>query len=156
MIQKLKNILLGDAAYADTADDEADRQQLALAALLVEMARADFDETHDEHGLIIDLLAGHFDLTSAESLELLQRSREANDKSVCLFDFTRALHESLGEQQKHQVIRLLWQVAMADSRIDKYEDNLVRKIAGLLYVSDHDVIRIKHEVLAKGGGDAEI
>ncbi len=156
MLGKLKNILLGDAAYADTADAEADRQQLALAALLVEMARADFDETHDEHGLIIDLLADHFGLTSAESLELLQRSREANDKSVCLFDFTRALHESLNEQQKNEVIRLLWQVAIADSRIDKYEDNLVRKIAGLLYVSDHDVIRIRHEVLESVGGASGI
>jgi uncharacterized tellurite resistance protein B-like protein len=147
MIGKLKNILLGDAAFADTAADDADRRQLALAALLVEMARADFDESHDEHSLIIDLLSDHFGLTSAESLELLQRSREANDRSVCLFDFTRALHESLDEQQKNEVIRLLWQIAMADSRIDKYEDSLVRKIAGLLYVSDHDVIRIRHEVL---------
>ena len=39
MISKLKKILLGDAAFAATADNEIDRQQLALAALLVEIAR---------------------------------------------------------------------------------------------------------------------
>jgi uncharacterized tellurite resistance protein B-like protein len=147
MIGKLKNLLLGDKAYAETATDPDDRQQLALAALLVEMARADFDESQDEQNSIIDLLAEHFSLTAAESLELLNRAREAADSAVCLFDFSRALHQSLDEEQKQGVIRLLWQVALADNSIDKYEDYLVRKVADLLYVSPGDVVRIKHEVI---------
>jgi uncharacterized tellurite resistance protein B-like protein len=147
MIGKLKKILLGDAAYRDNVESKEDRKQLALAALLVEMARADFDETHDEHSLIIDLLATHYGLSSAESLELLNKARVANDKAVCLFDFTRSLRESLDAEQKKDVIRLLWQVANADNKLDKYEDYLVRKVADLLYVSDSDVIRLKHEVI---------
>jgi len=147
MIGKLKKILLGDSAYRDTAENTEDRQQLALASLLVEMARADFDATHDEHSLIIDLLATHYGLSSAESLELLNKARVANDKAVCLFDFTRSLRESLDAEQKKDVIRLLWQVANADNKLDKYEDYLVRKVADLLYVSDSDVIRLKHEVI---------
>jgi uncharacterized tellurite resistance protein B-like protein len=150
MIGKLKKILMGQAAFAATANDERDRQQLALASLLVEMARADFDEAQDEHSLIIDLLSDHFDLSPAEALELLNRAREANARAVCLFDFTRALHQSLDVQQKQDVIRLLWQVANADSRLDKYEDYLVRKVADLLYVSHADVIRIKYEVIGQG------
>ena len=43
MIGKLKNILMGDKAYSANAENQEDRQQLALASLLVEMARADFD-----------------------------------------------------------------------------------------------------------------
>jgi uncharacterized tellurite resistance protein B-like protein len=147
MIGKLKNILMGDKAFSANAENQEDRQQLALASLLVEMARADFDETHDEHSLIIDLLASHYDLSPAEALELLNKARAANDKAVCLFDFTRALHKSLDEEQKQAVIRLLWQVANADDQLDKYEDFLVRKVADLLYVSHSDVIRLKHEVM---------
>jgi uncharacterized tellurite resistance protein B-like protein len=146
MLGKLKGVLLGDSAYKDTAPDPADRQQLALASLLVEMARADFDETQDEHSQIIDLLANHFELTSAEALELLNRAREANNKAVCLFDFTRSLHASLDADQKTEVIRLLWQVALADSKLDKYEDYLVRKVADLLFVPHGEVVRLKHEV----------
>ena len=146
MLGKLKGMLLGDTAYKDTAVDSDERQELALAALLVEMARADFDESQDEHNRIIDLLSQHFELSSAEALELLKRAREANDKSVCLFDFTRALHESLDDEQKLAVIRLLWQVALADAKLDKYEDYLVRKVADLLYVPHSDVMRMKHEV----------
>jgi uncharacterized tellurite resistance protein B-like protein len=147
MIGKLKNILMGDKAFSANAENQEDRQQLALASLLVEMARADFDETHDEHSLIIDLLASHYDLSSAEALELLNKARAANDKAVCLFDFTRSLHKSLDAEQKKDVIRLLWQVANADDQLDKYEDFLVRKVADLLYVPHSDVVRLKHEVM---------
>jgi uncharacterized tellurite resistance protein B-like protein len=147
MIGKLKSILMGDTAFGDKAENQEDRQQLALASLLVEMARADFDETHDEQSLIVSLLASHYDLSSAESLELLHKARTANTKAVCLFDFTRSLHNSLDAEQKQEVIRLLWQVANADNKLDKYEDFLVRKVADLLYVPDSDVIRLKHEVM---------
>ena len=147
MISKLKKILLGDAAFAVTADNEIDRQQLALAALLVEMARADFDENKDEHRLIVDLLSVHFELTTDEATTLLEHARAASDKAVCLFDFTRALHKSFDADEKQAVIRLLWQVANADNKLDKYEDFLVRKVADLLYVPHSDVIRLKHEVM---------
>lgn len=146
MLGKIKNMLLGDVAYKDTEADSDERQQLALASLLVEMARADFDESQEEHNRIIDLLSTHFELSSAESLKLLNRAREANNKAVCLFDFTRALHQSLDAEQKLEVISLLWQVALADTKLDKYEDYLVRKVADLLYVPHSDVVRIKHEV----------
>lgn len=148
MIGKLKNILLGDAAFAATADNENDRQELALASLLVEMARADFDESDNEHLLIRELLADHFELSGDEANELLSRARAANDKAVCLFDFTRALHKSFDDEQKQAVIRLLWQVANADDNLCKYEDYLVRKVADLLYVAHSDVVRIKHEVIS--------
>ncbi|MCP4001604.1 MAG: TerB family tellurite resistance protein [Gammaproteobacteria bacterium] len=147
MIRKLKNLLLGDKAYAETAADAEDRKQLALAALLVEMARADFDESQGEHDRIIDLLAGHFNLSGSEAQELLTRARETADSAVCLFDFSRTLHQSLDDGQKQEVVRLLWQVALADENIDKYEDYLVRKVADLLYVSHSDVVRLKHEVV---------
>jgi len=147
LFAKLKDKLLGDIAYKDAEAKAEDRQQLALAALLVEMAQADFDETQGEHNLIIDLLAAHFELTSAQALELLNRARSANDKAVCLYDFTRALHQSLDGQQKLEVIKLMWEVALADQQLDKYEDYLVRKVADLLYVPHSDVIRVKHEVI---------
>jgi uncharacterized tellurite resistance protein B-like protein len=93
------------------------------------------------------LLASHYGLSSAESLELLNRARDANEKAVCLFDSTRLLHKSLDAEQRIDVIRLLWQVANSDNRLDKYEDYLVRKVADLLHVSHSDVIRMKHEVI---------
>lgn len=147
MIGKLKNILMGSAAYSATASNPEERKQLALASLLIEVARADFDEADAEHAAIIDLLSSHFDLQPEEATQLLTRAQESADSAVCLFDFTRALHQCLDAEQRQSVIRLLWQVALADNKLDRYEEYLVRKVADLLYVPDSDVMRIRHEVM---------
>jgi len=146
MLGKLKSILLGNAAFAATAENPADRKQLALAALLIEMARADFDEHHTEHSEIAKLLATNYELSPAEARSLIERAQTASNTSVCLFDATRALHESLDAEEKREIIRMLWQVAYTDKKLDKYEDYLVRKIADLLYVSHSDVVQLKDEI----------
>ena len=143
---------MGSTAYSETARDPEQREQLALASLLVEMARADFDEAEMEHAAIIDLLSGHFELEPQEATQLLERARDSSDSAVCLFDFTRALHQCLDAEQRQTVIRLLWQVALADNKLDRYEDYLVRKVADLLYVPDSDVMRIRHKVMEGSGG----
>jgi len=146
MLKKIKNMMLGANAYAESAEDPEERQQLALAALLVEVARADFSESSVEHAEIKRLLAAHFELTQGEAAKLFERASKAMDESVSLFDFTRALHESMDYDEKQGVIELLWKVALSDNELDKYEDYLVGKVADLLYVSRKDVIRIKNEV----------
>jgi len=146
MFGKLKEILLGSQAYAESAASPEERQQLALAALLVEMARADFDESADEHHEIQRLLAGHFELSEAEAADLLKKAAGAMDEAVCLFDFTRALHDSLDYEQKLAVVTLLWQVALSDEGLDKYEEYLMRKVGDLLYVSPADIIRIRNQL----------
>ena len=146
MIGKLKSILLGNAAFAATAESPTDRKQLALAALLIEMARADFDEQHTEKNEITELLANKYELSPAETRSLIQRAQIVSHTAVSLFDSTRALHECLDADERREVIRMLWQVAYTDHKLDKYEDYLVRKIADLLYVSHKDVIRLKNEV----------
>jgi len=146
MFGKLKDILLGSQAYAESAASPEERQQLALAALLVEMARSDFDESADEHHEIKRLLAGHFELSEVEAADLLKKAAGAMDEAVCLFDFTRALHDSLDYEQKLAVVTLLWQVALSDERLDKYEEYLMRKVGDLLYVSPADIIRIRNQL----------
>ena len=145
MLKRIKELVLGEKPAA-AAETEQERQELALAAVLVEMARADFDEAEQEQSRIVALLASHFELTADEATALMRRAETALDDSVSLFGFTRAMHEVMSAEERLEVIRLLWQVALADNNIDKYEDYLVRKVADLLYVSHSDVVRIKNEV----------
>ena len=56
------------------------------------------------------------------------------------------LNKTLTEKDKERVVLLLWQIAYADGRLDKYEDSMVSKIADLLYVSRVRVMRLKHDV----------
>ncbi len=121
--------------------------KLATAALLVEMARADFSEDAVEQLLVHDLLAKWFDLDIQETNLLFDNASEKADQTVSLHEFTKLLHDSLDQEEKQYVIEMLWRVAMADDHLDKYEDYLVRKIADLFYINSSTLARIRHKVL---------
>ncbi len=136
---------------------DPDQVPLAMAALLVEAARADHQIAEAELGEIGTLLAAQLDLAHEKATALVQRARAAVERSVSLYEFTQPLHESLDYGQKQDLVRMLWHVVLADRRLDKYEDYLVGKVAELLYVVRGDVVRLRHEVQqacpAAGGGD---
>jgi len=146
MLKKLKDLFAADETASDDAAD--DKLKLSLAALLVEMARADFDQTDDENAEIGRMLAEHFSMSEAEALELLNAAEVATDDAVCLHDFTRTLHNALSLDEKLKVIELLWRLAYSDDELNKYEDHLIRKVADLMYVPVSDVVRLKNEVRA--------
>ena len=89
-------------------------------------------------------------LDAAAAELLLEEARTAADQAVELQQFTRRLHEQLSVAEKQRVVEMLWQVALADSRLDKHEDHLVRRIAELLYVPHSDLIRIRNRVRSTG------
>ena len=120
--------------------------RFATAILLVEIARADYSEEFAEELTILRLLEDFFDLTDEESALLVEEAKAEADHAASLQAFTRQLHESLSPEEKLGIIEMLWKVALADDHLDKHEDHLVRKIAGLLYVSHSDLIRIRNRV----------
>ena len=122
--------------------------QLATALLLIEVARADYAEDLTEDQAIFGLLRDFFALGDDELTLLVEEARAESDHSASLQSFTRQLHEVLTLEEKHHVVEMLWRVAFADSHLDKHEDHLVRKVAGLLYISHSDLIRIRNQVRA--------
>lgn len=120
--------------------------QFATAVLLVEVARADFAEDLSENQAIMEILKAFFALTEQETAMLVEDAKAHADRAASLQAFTRRLHEELTVAEKHRIVEMLWQVALADGHLDKHEDHLVRKIAGLLYVSHSDLIRIRNRV----------
>jgi uncharacterized tellurite resistance protein B-like protein len=149
--------LLGRLATPTGETVDAERVALAMAALLVEAARADHRVEEQELEELATLLALRLNLDADTAADLLRRALEAVERSVSLYEFTRPLHETFDYAQKEEFVRMLWRVALADRRLDKYEDYLIGKVSELLYVARGDVLRLKHEVLQLGpaatGGD---
>ena len=137
--------LMSSTAVAVAPGDPAGRVRLAVAALLVEIARADHREEAIEHEAITSLVARHFRLERGEAVELLAEARSAVENSVSLREFTAPLHQDLSYEDKQAIIGMLWDVALGDSNLDKYEDYLIGKVAELLYVTRGDVMRLKFE-----------
>ena len=96
--------------------------------------------------MIIELLKEYFLLDGEDADDLFLEAEKIADNSVSLHEFTRTLHETLNEKAKNEIIEMLWRLALVDDSLDRYEDYLVRKIADLLYVSNSNVLRIKHEL----------
>ena len=113
MLSRLRQYL--DSARSPAAPaDPAARVRLAVAALLVELARADHDELAVEHAAIAGLIARHFQLDPAATEELLAEARTAVADAVSLREFTAPLHADLSYLEKLRIITMLWDVAVED------------------------------------------
>ena len=132
---------------ADDSSSNAEHSlRLATAALMIEMTRADYDIKSIEMEAVIGMVQKHFAIPPEETGELIDLAELEADKATTYHEFTSLMNQHYSQEQKIQVIELLWEVAYADGEIEKYEDFLVRKIAELLYVSHKEFIAAKHRV----------
>ena len=145
LISQISDVITSPATTTDgtAARDAAIRN--ATAVLMVDVARADYEFDADEFDSLLRLIQAHFDLSAEDAATLVNAADERVDGLTSLHDFTQLLHNNLDEQEKARVVGLLWQIAYADGRLDKYEDALVLKISDLLHVSRGKVMQLKHD-----------
>ena len=130
---------------------KSDELQLAAAALLVEAACMDGDFDAAERTQIARLLVERFTLTAAEAETLIDEAVVAVNQTGQLYGFTRVVKDRYEIGERIQMIEMLWEVSVADGRIDHFESNLIRRIGGLLFVTDRDRGLAKQRVMARLG-----
>lgn len=149
MIKRLFDQIVGAISEPAPTDGDPDGRDKAIrratAVLMLDVALADkvFDRSELDH--LQAIAESHFELGPGEAAELIDTARSEAEELVSLYDFTQLLHRHLTEEEKAQIIGMLWQIAFADGRLDKYENALVLKISDLLYVSRGRVMRLKHD-----------
>jgi uncharacterized tellurite resistance protein B-like protein len=131
--------------------DLADQLDVAVAALLVEAGRMDgnFDDT--ERQTIEQLLRLRFNLDSEAAGRLLATAERVNAESTQLFRFTHLVVERLAPEQRVRVIEMLWETVYAHGVVSPSQDALIRRVAGLIYVSDRDRGDARQRVLQRLG-----
>ena len=76
------------------------------------------------------------------------KSSEAEiEKSIDLWQFTNLINQNYSIEEKLKVIELIWKVAYSDGKLEKHEDYLAHKIAGLLRLSHGQLIDAKLKVI---------
>src|SRR5882672_934494 len=115
MLDRLLSLLGGTTPTAR----EVPSEQLAVALLLLELARSDFDFPEVERVKIRDLLAQRYQLDAAQADVLLQQAQATTQEAVSLYDYVKALNDRLDPAGKLALMEMLWQVAYADGRLDK-------------------------------------
>lgn len=153
MINRLK-ALLTDQPRSDGAAHTADELHLAAAALLVEAARMDDTVDADELARISELVRWRFGLNDEEAAELVADAERATADAVELYRFTRVVRDAFGHDERVQLVEMLWDVACADGEVHELEANLLRRICGLLNVSDRESGAARKRAHRRHGMDA--
>jgi uncharacterized tellurite resistance protein B-like protein len=136
---------------ADPALDDERQLRVCVAALLVEAARMDdrFDDA--ERQAVQRILGERYGLSPWETAELLGAAERAVDQSAQLFRFTDAVVQRVPVEDRVRILEMLWEVAYADGVLNPEEDQLLRRIAGLIHVSDRDRALARQRVLQRLG-----
>jgi len=150
-IQRFFQARIASIARGEGSEDTERSYRLATAALLVEMSRADDQVKKEELLTVTGAIRRAFALSAAETDELVRLAEVEADAATSLHEFVSLINGHLSPDQKQHVVELLWQVAFADGELDKYEEHLVRRVAGLIHVPHREFLRAKHRVQERLG-----
>ena len=120
--------------------------KIAVVALLISTAKYDGNFDDSEKLEIQKLIESYFSLSSQKTDDLFKAAEKLESEANDLHQFTRSLNEVLNEEEKLKIMELIWKIVMADGVIDNYEENLVRRLSGLLYLQDKDIGNIKNKL----------
>ena len=135
MLQSLKNIFASDQILnSETENTEID----ILSGLMIEAANTDGEVTQEELNKISHSLINVFKEDPKAVEVSLTKAFENKDNSKSLYYYTSKLNKSYTNENKIKLIEVLWEIILADNEIHDFETNLIRRLAGLLYISDVD------------------
>ena len=126
-----------DAAPPDT--------KLSVATLLVHLAAVDGVVTEGERETIANILTEHFGLGADQVRQLVGEATRSDAESVDLYKFTATLTR-LPEEERVEIIKLMWQVVYADGQNHELEDNMVWRVAELIGISTRQRTVLRHEI----------
>lgn len=153
MIEHIKALLSGRGASVTGSRDNGEIKALqqAVAAILIQAARLDGDFGAVERRRIERLLAERFTLDAAAVSALMQTAERMSDEAVDTYEFTRTISQKFDHEERIGIIEMLWDVAYADGSLHPYEGNLLRRVAGLLYVTDQESGAARKRVVERYG-----
>tara|TARA_B100001123_G_C15237387_1_gene997709 strand:+ start:754 stop:1182 length:429 start_codon:yes stop_codon:yes gene_type:complete len=125
-------------------------QNILVAALLIHAAKMDENYTNEEIEIIKKALKELSDVSSDEIIEIIKIAEKLEEDSNQIIEFTKEIKKNSMEFRL-KVIEILWKIIYSDGKADQYESNLIRRICGLLYVSDKDngdiKLKIKNQLI---------
>jgi len=145
MLKRLQDLFGAFEQPAETP--ELYRQHLAIAILLLEVAKSDHQLQRPELDRLLNVLERQWALSGDEAKALLQEAIEEVDAHVSLHEHLKVINSRLDSQQRRVLIRNLWEIACADGEIHHWEEHLIRRLAGLMGVPHKDFILSRNQAM---------
>ena len=129
-------------------DTEITDDVLAIISVLVEAANIDEVFEEREKNIISTIIQKQFSISNIKLInETIDKVNKSLAESGDLVSHTKKIKNSWSLDKRKKIIEMLWKVCLVDNSLDPYEDMLIRKIAGLLYVDPKDCNEAKQKVL---------
>lgn len=141
MINKIKAFFAKNVV--DAEDSSLSGEQLATAALLIEVMVIDGNLAEDELQSISATLAQMLDLSSEQVDELVLLSRDEVADATSLYQFTKEINAHFSHEKKLNLMTAMWRVAFADGHLDKHEEGIIRRVADLLHLRHSEFMQCK-------------
>ena len=120
-----------------------------VAAILLEAAIIDGDFAESERTAITKLLRKRFVIDDGDLDLLIERARHETENTVDLYGISKRVTKVFNYDERLELVEMLWEVVHADGIIEDFESNIMRRLAGLLHVSDRESGNAKKRVLKK-------
>ena len=140
MINRFKALFLdrGGAPESGGAGHSQDELQVAAAVLMVEAAQLDDDFDAAERARILDLVIGRFGLSREEGGALIEVAEARVEHGSELQGLTRVVKKAFTQEERIELLEMLWEVVYADGEMHHLEASLMRRVSGLLHVPDRE------------------
>ena len=118
---------------------------ILVISLLIHAAKIDENYTEIEKKIIKKAIINLNEISPNEAEEILKLAEKKEEESNQIVEFTREIKQYPMEFRL-KIIEIIWKIVYSDGTSDNYESNLIRRICGLLYISDKDNGNIKIKV----------
>ena len=126
-------------------EKDPNNKNVLIIALLIHAAKIDENYTENEKKIIKNVIVDLNEINSNQADELLKLAEEKERESNQIIEFTKEI-KKYSMEFRLKIIEILWKIVYSDGSSDSYESNLIRRVCGLLYVSDIDNGSIKLKV----------
>ena len=125
--------------------ESPNNKNILVTALLIHAAKIDENYTEIEKKIIMKAIINLNEISPDEAEEILKLAEKKEEESNQIVEFTREIKQYPMEFRL-KIIEIIWKIVYSDGTSDNYESNLIRRICGLLYISDKDNGNIKIKV----------
>ena len=133
MLDSLFNIFQKDLNKEDS-DELADLK--LLSGIMIEAANSDGIISNDEIEKISNALVEIFKQDKSKVAKVIEEGISNKNEPRSLYFYTSKINKIYSEERKILLIEILWEIILSDGKIHDFESNLIRRLAGLLYISD--------------------
>ena len=145
MINLLRNFFENKEIDQNSEDSNLE----LLCGLMIEAANSDGDIGAEETKKIRETLINIFKENPDKVDSVLEQSIKNSNNSKSLYYYSSKINKNYSDEKKILLIEILWEIVLADGQVHDYESSIIRRLSGLLYISDINSGNARKRALSK-------